>query len=110
VGALIELDAWASQASLQSESTCTDSTALRTRHPRSISSVHYRRAILPSASGQQARFDQRHPPPLHALDAWPKEPGLGNAALDIRTFDLGAIRGVPLCFTDGAACPTGAVF
>jgi hypothetical protein len=43
-----------------------------------------------------------------ALDALAAGSPLGaGTPWDIRTFDLGAIRGVPLCFTDGAAIPGG---
>jgi hypothetical protein len=44
------------------------------------------------------------------LEALASTDSLGYAMLtDIRTYDLGAIDGAPLCFSDGAALPDGSI-
>jgi hypothetical protein len=50
---------------------------------------------------------------LHLADvlaALASTDSLGSAAvIDVRTYDLGAIDGAPLCFSDGAALPDGSI-
>jgi hypothetical protein len=44
------------------------------------------------------------------LEALASTNSLGNGApMEVRTYDLGAIDGAPLCFTDGAALPDGSI-
>ena len=44
------------------------------------------------------------------LDALASTNSLGDAApIDVRAYDLGAIDGAPLCFSDGAALPDGSI-
>ena len=113
MGALLELDAWeiarepAMQVSLRGLYT-----ALRAR--------------LPALNIEGAFITGEHLCLLHrgnrrdstnacirlrlsaALSALAEGKPLGRGlAWDMRTFDLGAIRGVPICFTDGAGLPDG---
>ena len=52
-----------------------------------------------------ARIRLALPPVLEALAAGTPPPSA--AVLDICTFDLGSVEGVPLCFTDASALPDG---
>ncbi len=44
------------------------------------------------------------------LDALTSKNSLGDGPpIEVRTYDLGAIDGAPLCFSDGAALPDGSI-
>lgn len=112
-GALIELDAWdeAGEPAIQ-VSLRRLYAALRTCLP----ALNVEGAFT---TGEHLcllhRGNRRDPtnacirlPLTASLDALAEgSPLVAAEPLDFRTYDLGAIRGVPLCFTDGAALPDG---
>ncbi|HTK99528.1 MAG TPA: hypothetical protein VL379_15955 [Pseudomonadales bacterium] len=56
----------------------------------------------------QCAYVRLHLPDV--LAALASTDSLGNVApIGVRTYDLGAIDGVPLCFSDGAALPDGSI-
>jgi len=56
----------------------------------------------------QCAYVRLHLPDV--LEALALTNSLGNAApIEVRTYDLGAIDGAPLCFSDGAALPDGSI-
>jgi hypothetical protein len=112
-GALIELDAWglASAPAIQVNLHRLYS-ALRTRLPALnvegafTTAEHF--CLLHRGNKRDSTNACIRLPLRTALDALAAgSPVLATPPLDVRTFDLGAIRGVPLCFTDGAALPDG---
>jgi len=113
VGALIELDAWglAGEPAIQVNLHRLYS-ALRTHLPALnvegafTTAEHF--CLLHRGNKRDATNACISLPLRTALDALAEgRPIMATPPLDIRPFDLGAIRGVPLCFTDGAALPDG---
>ena len=112
-GALIELDAWevADEPAIQVSLRGLYST-LRARLPALnvegafTTAEHF--CLLHRGNKRDSTNACIRLPLRAALEALAegRTPG-ATAPLDMRTFDLGAIRGVPLCFTDGAALPDG---
>ena len=112
-GALIELDAWglAGEPAIQVNLHRLYS-ALRTRLPALniegafTTADHF--CLLHRGNKRDSTNACIRLPLRTALDALAVgNPIVATPPLDIKTFDLGAIRGVPLCFTDGAALPDG---
>jgi hypothetical protein len=113
MGALIELDAWDVAREPAIPVSCTELyAALRTRLPAlniegAFTTSEHLCLLHRGNKGDSTNACIRLDLPA-ALDALAGGSSLGTGMpWDISTFDLGAIRGVPLCFTDGAALPGG---
>ena len=112
LGALLGLDA---QGAVRGSPQVVDCSPILASLDREVGSVNIEGAVV---SGSELRLFQRGNKRSSEnaiirfqlstfLDALSSGQSAAIAPLAIKTFDLGQVDGIPLCFTDGAALPDG---